>query len=126
LATGTAHSVAATLAIRLRLILGTIWAGAVAHLLRITGADARSADCAGGGELAVLTAVLIRVVADSVGLKLASVGIATRVVTTSCFATTVTLLIAFYDAVTTGLAGGKCNFLIVSKTIRLDAIAPQG
>jgi hypothetical protein len=126
LAARACEPVATAFAVRLGLVRWAVGASPTASLLWIALANARAADGACRSELTATATVFIRVIADSVTLKLASGGIAAFVVTAACCSTAVTLFIAFHNAVAAPLAGNGANALVVCETRRLDAIASEG
>jgi hypothetical protein len=72
--------------------------------------------------LAAAAAVLVGVIADGVAFELASRSVATIVVATSLCATTITLFIAFNDAVATLLASNCLDIPVVAQAVGLDIV----
>lgn len=116
LSAGTLQAVATVLAIRLRLVVWTVRRITGTFFLGITGARARTANGLCGGELAVLAAVLIGIVADGIVDEFAGLWIAAAVASTACRAAAVALFVTFDDAVAAGLPGYGGNTTIVGET----------
>jgi uncharacterized membrane protein YeaQ/YmgE (transglycosylase-associated protein family) len=93
--------------------------------LGITVADRGTADCASIGKLTFAATVLVGIVADSIVDESTGVGIAACISLAVVRASTIALLVAFDDTVTTGLTGQKVNVAVVGETLRLDTVSPE-
>jgi hypothetical protein len=94
--------------------------------LRVTVARALTADGACASKLTATAAVLVRVIADGVAFVCASLSVATCIITTTFFATTITLFVTFDDAVATLLASNCLHLPVVAQAVGLDIVVSNG
>lgn len=104
------------------------WAGSIstgADLLRITLAGTRSTYAAGAGELAILAAFLIRVIANSAVLEFACGGVAAGVVTAIFCSPAIAFFAILDDTVPALVTGYGCDSGVVRQAGALDAITAE-
>lgn len=78
---------------------GTRARGSAAGLGDVAFSGAGAADGVGGGELALIAAAVVGVIAHGAAFKFAGLGVTAGVVAAAFFVAAVTLLVAFDDAV---------------------------
>lgn len=97
-----------------------------AGLLGITIAGACSAHSASRSKLAASTAILIGVVAYSITLELACLGITAIIATAVFFTTAIAILTLLDNAIAALVTADGSNAAIVRETIRFHAITKEG
>lgn len=120
-----ALSTVTAISIVLDFVLRAVRAVAGALLLGVAFAVGGATHCVCRCKLAVAAAVLVAVVAHSVLLELARLGVAAGVVAAACLATTIALFIALDYAVAASLAHDSLDIAVVRQTGALDAVSPQ-
>jgi hypothetical protein len=99
-------------------------AGACFFGVASSGAGAANRVC--GRELAIFTAVFVRVVAHSVILELASCRVTACICSAAVFASAVTFFITFYNTVAAGLATEESDTPIVGEAGGFDRVDTHG
>jgi hypothetical protein len=97
-----------------------------AYFLQVARAGAGSTYSSVLRKLAVRTARLVGVVADSIVFEFASGGIAARIVSTSCCSTTIALFTALHNSIPALTARDGDNGFVIHETTGFDTIATEG